>query len=328
MRNNKTIRYSKNSLFLAKSTKGKIKQIAKKVLPPIVVDGIRWLRNHDTYKPSQCKVQSVEKVNWSLDYENRKKQLITKVISYKKLLEPFGKNEPLPSGYGVAIDERCVEYPWLFANLRDQPEILLDAGSTLNHEFILNSPLIKRKVTHILTLAPEENCFWKRGISYLFGDLRDIPIRDSYYDTIVCLSTLEHIGCDNTIYTQDARHRENHCEDFLLVMQEMCRVLKPGGTLLLTVPFGIYRHFGWFQQFDRKMLSSAVAAFGNVRGLTETFYRYTAEGWQLADAKNCAECEYVERTALLTKECHCGQAVEPDLAIAARAVVCVKLIKG
>jgi len=328
MRNNKTIRYSKNSLFLAKSAKGKIKQIAKKVLPPIVVNGIRWLRNHDTYKPSQCKVQSVEKVNWSLDYENRKKQLITKVISYRKLLEPFGKNEPLLSGYGVAIDERCVEYPWLFANLRDQPEILLDAGSTLNHEFILNSPLIQQKLIHILTLGPEELCFWKRGISYLFHDIRDIPIRDSYYDTIVCLSTLEHIGCDNMIYTRDAYHCENRREDFLRVMEELRRVLKPKGILLLTVPFGRYRHFGWFQQFDRQMLSKAVTAFGKTRGVTETFYRYSAEGWQLANSNDCHECEYVESAASPSDNKFNCDRMEPDMAIAARAVACVKLIKG
>jgi len=35
-------------------------------------------------------------------------------------------------------------------------------------------------------------------------------------------------------------------------------VLKPGGSLFLTVPFGIYRHFGTFQQFDRKLLSRVV----------------------------------------------------------------------
>ena len=328
MENNKTIKDSKNPLSLTKRANGKIKQITKKLLPPVVIDAIRWVRHQNTYKPSQRKARNVEKGDWLQDYDNRKKQIITKVIGDEKLLEHFGKNEPLPSGYGVAIDERCVEYPWLFANLSNQPEILLDAGSTLNYEFILNSPTIQKKVVHILTLAPEENCFWKKGVGYLFHDLRDIPVRDSYYDTVVCLSAIEHIGCDNTRYTQETGHCENCPEDFVLVMKELRRVLKSGGTLFLTVPFGIYQHFGWFQQFDRQMLSRAVAAFGSASGVTETFYRYTAEGWQLAEAENCAECKYVEQMALPSDKWTSHRRVERDLAIAARAVACMKLIKG
>jgi len=328
MGNNKTIRDSNGLLSVIESAKGRIKQLAKKVLPPIVVDMIRRLRKHDVCEPSEDEVRSVECGCQALDYEKRKNEMIVEVIGDEKLLESFRNSGVLPPAYGLAIAERCVEYPWVFANLRNQTEILLDAGSTLNHEFILKLPLIQQKVIHILTLAPEANCFWNRRIGYLFHDLRDIPIRDSYYDTIVCLSTLEHIGCDNTVYTQDVRHREDRCKDFILAMKELRRVLKPGGTLLLTVPFGVYRHFGWLQQFDRKLLASAVDGFGKVCELKETFYRYTAEGWQLADAKDCAECEYVDAMALSTNKRPYQQDLKPDLAVAARAVACVKLVKG
>ena len=120
----------------------------------------------------------------------------------------------------------------------------MDAGSALNHDYILEHPIFEKKKLHILTLAPEANCFWKRGVSYLFEDLRNIPTRDSSYDTIVCLSTLEHVGCDNTWYSGQTVHRERHSEDFVIAMQELSRVLKPGGRLFLTVPFGSHRHFG------------------------------------------------------------------------------------
>jgi hypothetical protein len=88
------------------------------------------------------------------------------------------------------------EYSWLLAHLQSGPEIFLDAGSALNHAFILEQPVLEKKKLHILTLAPESNCFWQKGISYLYHDLRSIPIRDGYYDAIVGLSTLEHVGCD------------------------------------------------------------------------------------------------------------------------------------
>ena len=50
--------------------------------------------------------------------------------------------------------------------------------------------------------------------------------------------------------------------DKSLFFKEMRRVLKPGGSLLMTVPFGMYRDLGAFQQFDRKLLSRAKEAFG------------------------------------------------------------------
>lgn len=252
-----------------------------------------------------------------------------RTMTDKGLLECFRRGEPLPPGYGIGIDERCVEYLWLLANLQCGPEVLLDAGSTLNHDFILEQPLFRKKIIHILTLAPEANCFWQKGISYLFHDLQEIPIRDDCYDTIVCLSTLEHIGCDNTFFTGDKSSRQDRPDGFVLAMEEMQRVLKSGGTLLLTVPFGTYRHFGMFQQFDWNMLSRAVKAFGTAGDLKETFYRYTAEGWSVAEAEDCAACEYVEwiAKAWAQKKWPNPLPVEPDLASAARAVACVRLVK-
>ena len=90
-------------------------------------------------------------------------------------------------------------------------------------------------------------------------DLRDIPVRDAYYDTISCLSTLEHIGCDNRPFTHKNSNREHRPEDFIFVMKELRRVLKPGGSLLLTVPFGVYRHISVQQQVVRNSLSRATA---------------------------------------------------------------------
>ena len=169
-----------------------------------------------------------------------------------------------------------------------------------------------------------------KKISYLYHDLREIPIKDDYYDTIICLSTLEHIGCDNTLYTHNDSYQENYPEDFILAMKEMHRVLKPGGSLFLSVPFGVYRHFGTFQQFNRQLLFRAIEAFGEARQIAETFYRYTSEGWQIATSEECAECEYVEWIAKAYQQSQLPSPipVEPDLAAAARAVACVQLIKA
>jgi SAM-dependent methyltransferase len=303
-------------------------QVAKRLSPPIALDVIRWLLGRNRNNGELQRYLSGGRVPWSPGYSIYKAQLIVQALADEILLERFRRGEPLPPSYGVGVDERCIEYPWLLAHLCDGSEVLLDAGSTLNHDFILDHPVFQHKVIHILTLAPETNCFWQKGISYLFGDLRDILVRDAYYDIIVCLSTLEHVGCDNTFFTHNCAYQEHSPGDFVLVMQELCRVLKPGGSLFLTVPFGVYRHFGTFQQFDRNLLSRAVEAFGQASKVTETFYRYTAEGWSVADAADCAECEYVEWITRPRDQWPTAFPVEPDLAAAARSVACVRLGKG
>lgn len=302
------------------------RRIAKRLLPPIVVDTIRTIRAEKALH----QYLHGQRTAWSRGYWIYWEKVITQSLRDESLLRRFRQHEQLPSGYGIGIDERCIEYPWLLAHLQDGPGAMLDAGSTLNHDFILGHPVFQSKLIHILTLAPEWDCFWQKGISYLFHDLRDIPIRDAYYDVIACLSTLEHIGSNNTPITQIDSHCEHRPESFVFAMQEFRRVLKPGGSLFLTVPFGVYRHMGVQQQFDRHLLSRAVEAFGNANEVSETFYRYTTEGWNVADATDCAQCEYVESSVWqwAYKQRSSPPPVEPDLAAAARAVACAKLVRG
>jgi SAM-dependent methyltransferase len=268
------------------------------------------------------------RIPWSPGYQVYKTRLIAQALANENLLECFRCcDKSLPPDYGVGVDERCVEYPWLLTHLSRGSEYLLDAGSVLNHAFILEQPIWQNKTLHVLTLAPEGNCFWQRGISYLYADLRNIPIRDNYYDTVVCISTLEHVGMDNTIYAP----KEDHCErpdDFVLAVQELQRVLKPGGQFVLTVPFGEYRNFGIFQQFDSQLLDAAIAAFGGQQ-VERTFFRYSSVGWQRATETACQACQYVESMLWASSHKHKSELpVEPDHAAAARAVACVCMVKS
>ncbi len=270
------------------------------------------------------------RIPWSRGYDQARTRFISEVLGNPSLIEIFQQKHKLPAQFGVAFDERCVEYPWLVAHLQPGVERMLDAGSTLNHTFILDQPVIRQKKLHILTLAPEDDCFWRRGISYLYEDLREIPIRHDYYDVIVCLSTLEHVGFDNTRYSLTNEHREHQREAFLAVMQEFRRILRPGGSLFVSVPFGAYRDFGLFQQFDRQMVGLAVQAFGKKTDITETFYRWTAAGWQVADVADCVHCEFgtwVQSIRYSTDEWASIAPRDPALPAAAGAVACIRFIK-
>jgi SAM-dependent methyltransferase len=266
----------------------------------------------------------------SRGYEAYKDEYIGRVLRDDRLLSLFKGGKRLPGGYGFGLDERCVEYPWLLAHIGAAPERVLDAGSALNHLLLLRNATLVHKKLHILTLAPEHYAFWQLGISYLYEDLRRLPMHDSLYDSVVCISTLEHVGLDSSFYTHREEHQESQPCSFVQAIKEMLRVLKPGGRLFLTVPYGRYKNIGVMQVFDDRLLQDAIDAFGPST-VSKRYYLYTGNGWQTARAEECAEAVYVEAYfdyfKMPPEERPVSIPREPDNAAAARAVVCVLLTR-
>jgi SAM-dependent methyltransferase len=220
----------------------------------------------------------------------------------------------LPPGYGVGMDERVVEIPWVHAELGPGPGRVLDAGSALNRRWLLKR--FDGWKIDVLTLAPEHESSWQLGISYLFDDMRALPFRDGLYDAIVCVSTIEHIGMDNTEYGGDSEYRP---QDALAAMRELARVLRPGGRLLFTAPFGRYAEMGSARQLDGPAVQDLVDAFAP-SATKLAFYRYRETGWELSDATGCGDARYTHWLAP-------GRIrIDDDLAAGARAVVCATLL--
>lgn len=264
---------------------------------------------------------------WTAEYLALRERALRSAVGDPVLLERFATGSSLPPAYGHGLDERSIELPWVLAQLPRGKALILDAGSSLNHALMLDQPALAEKRLHIFTLVPEKECFWDRGISYIYDDLRALPFRDALYDVVVSVSTLEHVGCDNAFY--GAPDAAGSIHDFRDVVRELRRVLLPGGLFLLTVPYGVYQFHGAFQQFDRSRLSMAVEAFGPTTFASEHFYRYSAAGWQTARDEDCADAKYVAWVAELmqTGRWNAEQQHEPDFAAAARAVACVRLIR-
>lgn len=258
------------------------------------------------------------RVPWSAGYWEYRNAYIADALNDSALVERFKSASPLPAGYGARLDERAVEYPWVLARLGAEKAHLLDGGSALNFRFLLDHARLKAKTVVIYNLAPEET-FGLPNVSYLYGDLRETILKDALFDVITCISTLEHIGMDNTLlYTADASFGQANTRDYRLVLNEFRRLLKPGGKLLLTVPYGRYENHGWLQQFDAALIDDVIATFGGSAS-TATYYRYTPDGWMLSDAAACAECSYYNL--------HAVNQPAPDGAAAARAVACIEMIK-
>jgi SAM-dependent methyltransferase len=267
----------------------------------------------------------------STGYEQYKEEYIARALANPSVIERFKTGAQLPIGYGIGLDERCVEFPWVLSRLGEGEERLLDAGSVLNHAFLISHPLLQSKRMYIVTLAPEHVAFWQQGISYLYEDLRDLPMRAGLYDAVVCLSTLEHVGMDASFYTHRPEDREERPGDYLKALAELKRVIRPGGTLFLSVPYGVYCDIGVMQVFDERMISRVIEAFGPEQ-VEATYYRYRAEGWEVSDAAACADAEYVDAYfryfSTHTGQNPEGMPREGDLAAGARAVACLVLVKG
>jgi SAM-dependent methyltransferase len=261
------------------------------------------------------------RVPHSPGYEAFRDDFLRKVLSNKKLIDVFSSDAALPPGYGFGLDERCVEYPWFLSRASVMAKRYCDAGSAMNYDYILRHPLWKNKKLTIVTLVPERNCFFQHGISYVFEDLRLLPFADSWFDEIVCLSTLEHVGMDVSVFSKHPVPTEHNICDFEVALVEISRVLRRSGRLLFTVPFGRYQDAGWLQQFDSATLERAAEVFKPVRR-EDTFYRYSASGWEIAARKDCADCQYSFHSD------DPNVFPPPDLAANARAVACCVWVKG
>lgn len=158
-------------------------------------------------------------------------------MAYKTFDARVTWGTPIPSDQPVGgPNERCIELP-LALELLDlgRPGRVLDAGCAINGYIPEDGVLAD---VHHLTqhLASERIVIpISRGItrSYLAADLRNLSLfNGAAFDRTVCISTLEHVGLDNTVYGGPV---ENCPDTMLKAFKELCRVTR--SRLLITVPY-------------------------------------------------------------------------------------------
>jgi SAM-dependent methyltransferase len=135
----------------------------------------------------------------------------------------FGMKEPRP--LAVSHWSRFFEYPWAWieGDLKGHHTIL-DAGGGLSPFQLLAATVCKAVVN---VDAARREVVEKAGLAYAFkaarnlsveyGDIRKLLYTDGSFDRVFCISVLEHLD----------RPEE--------VLNELLRVLRPGGHLLLTM---------------------------------------------------------------------------------------------
>jgi SAM-dependent methyltransferase len=248
-------------------------------------------------------------------YWRNHRRFVSAVLGDERVLDRFRSGEPLPPGYGVGLDERVVEFPWLLA--RAPAGRVLDAGSALNHPHVLDRVLPGVGELCICTLAPEERSYPDREVSYVYADLRELPFRNGWFDTVVSLSTLEHVGMEVARWGADAAVAQDPDGELGKAVGELRRATRLGGRLFLTVPYGAREDHGWLRQFDREDVERLVASIAPT-AFDVTVFAYDRRGWRLSSLEDAAGARYQAGNR---------PAADPrtaDLAPAARAVACVE----
>lgn len=140
-------------------------------------------------------------------------------------------------------DERPVEIAWTLARYRGEPRVL-DVG------YAHAEPAYLEALKEAAPEAPTGVDLVEGDIAGIEGvqaDVRRLPFKRGSFDVVFCISTLEHVGKDNSLYGVEA---ERDAAGIPQALRELMRVLRRGGRVLITVPTGENEDREWFVQRD------------------------------------------------------------------------------
>jgi SAM-dependent methyltransferase len=194
--------------------------------------------------------------------------------------------------------ERVIEIPWTLSRYAGEVRVL-DIGSSFALPFYLDElRALRIPELHGVDLAPRAI----RGVRMTRADVRAMPFADAYFELILCVSTIEHIGFVNDIYGVDA---PKDPDGDIAALAEMRRALAPNGRVILTVPFGAAQDHGWFKQYDeagwRRLLARAA-----MREVESECFAYGPSGWRRVEANELAATRYGDHGAPSAASVRCA----------------------
>ncbi|MGH3131656.1 MAG: class I SAM-dependent methyltransferase [Gaiellaceae bacterium] len=171
-----------------------------------------------------------------------------------------------------ACDERVIEIPWTLSRYRGEPRVL-DLGYAHAEPAYLAAltAAVPDEVTGVDLVEADVP-----GIRPVVADLRSLPFDEESFDVAFCISTLEHVGYDNTRYGVKGGRVEGGME---AALAELLRVLGDSGRLLLTVPCGPEQDFGWYVRLPAERWRRLFEGCGFAI-IEDEVYGRTDEGWQ------------------------------------------------
>jgi SAM-dependent methyltransferase len=176
-------------------------------------------------------------------------------------------------------DERAIEIPWCLARYDGEARVL-DVGSAFAEPAYL-SGLRDLGAAELVTVDLAQP-------ADVIADVRDLPFRDGSFDLALLVSTLEHVGLDNSVYGVEAARDEGGQP---AALRELRRVLARDGRLLLSVPTGARDDQGW--QMQRAPLEwIGLCEDAGFVVFEDELYLHTDDGWRTATLAEAERARY------------------------------------
>jgi len=185
-------------------------------------------------------------------------------------------------------DERICEYSWVILSLSKlgSKQRFLDVGCVMNTSYCLEKLLQQFSDVHFLNLVSEPLALHGR-ISFHSQDIRESDLPKQSFDCITCISTLEHVGADNSyndfslngsaeIKASQSNAEACWQEAFISLME----LLSPQGLLLVSMPYGE----GLWKNGEYRLGSNDIQEFYEIaarygRKIMITILHKDSQGW-------------------------------------------------
>ncbi len=199
------------------------------------------------------------------------------------LREMFVRAWPRGIGRTLVLTERISEIPFVIRGLQvPRGSRILDVGSRWSALPLFLAAMGYRVAAVDLAPFPIQG----GGADFVLADLRRPPFRDESFDAATVISTLEHVG----LGWYDPRRA---AEDDIQLMAGLRSLLRPNGTLFLTVPYGVPEENRHQRAYDRERLQRATA------GWTRDVERYAVRqgaAWREATEAEAATAHSIPET--------------------------------
>ncbi len=213
----------------------------------------------------------------------------------------------------ATLDERCIEYPVALEAIIEaskHPNLhVLDVGCVLNNSLI--AKYVSQLAQMIWLVNPSlEKPAYTENMVYVLSDIRRLRLPETLgFDLVTCLSTIEHVGMDNTRYGGAPAEFDGEIGDperFAIEgLKSVARMVKAGGRLLTSVPFGPFELLYLYQQpgkpiyytFDKPRLLRLADSLHGFEYTTLVYKVVPGQGWVKTDIDDADILPHADRCA-------------------------------